>query len=79
MFLIYAAIVERNTKFISPVSGSLVRAAVRNVPLIPVSISALCILFACLYRILPHLSFFLHFFLTYLLPYFSFENKPAPF
>jgi len=27
-----------------------------------------CILFACLYRMLPHLSFFLRFFLTDLLP-----------
>jgi len=29
-------------------------------------------LFACLYRMLPYLSFFLRFFLTYLLPYLSF-------
>ena len=79
MFLIYAAIAERNTKFISPVSSSLVRAAVRNVPLIPVSISALCILFACLYRILPHLSFFSSLFPYLSSPLLSFENKPAPF
>jgi len=32
-----------------------------------------CILFA--YRMLPHLSFFLHFFLTYLLPYLSFPLR----
>jgi len=39
------------------------------------------VLFACLYHMLPQLSFFLHFFLTYLLPYlfFSFENRSAPF
>ena len=36
---------------------------------------AIYILFACLYRTLPHLSFSLHFFLTYLLPYLSFPLK----
>ena len=35
-------------------------------------------LFACLYRVLPHLSFFLHFFLTYLLPYLSFLLRIDP-
>ena len=44
------------------------RALGRNVPLIQFFILAL----ACLYHMLPHLSFFLHFFLTYLLPYLSF-------
>jgi len=33
------------------------------------------ILFACLYRMLPHLSFFLHFFPTYLLAYWSFRLR----
>ena len=33
-----------------------------NEPLIHLLISALCISFACLHRLLPHLSFFLHFF-----------------
>ena len=42
-----------------------VRAPWRNAPLIRFLISALCILFACLYRMLPHL-FFLHLFPTYL-------------
>ena len=32
-----------------------------NEPLIHLLISALCISFACLHRLLPHLSFFLHF------------------
>ena len=37
----------------------------RNAPLIQFLILALYILFACLYSMLPHLSFFLHFLLTY--------------
>jgi len=37
-------------------------------------ISALYILFACLYCMLPHLSFFLHFF-TCFLPYLSFPLR----
>ena len=50
----------------------------RNAPLIRFLISALCILFTCLYRMIPHLSFFLHFFLTYLLPYLSFPLRIEP-
>jgi len=58
-----------------------VRAPRCDAPLIRFLISALYTLFACLYRMLPHLSCFPHFFLTYLLPLliFSFENRPAPF
>ena len=53
-------------------------------PLVPFLISALYILFACLYHMLPHLSFFSSLF-PYLSPplhifiVFSFENRPAPF
>jgi len=36
------------------------------------------ILFACLYRMLPHLSIFLHFFLACLLPYLSFSLRIDP-
>ena len=36
------------------------------------------LLFTCLYRMLPHLSFLLHFFLTYLLPYLSFPLRIDP-
>ena len=39
-----------------------------NAPWIQFLISVPYILFACLYHMLPHLSFFLHFFRTYLLP-----------
>ena len=39
-----------------------------------------CILFVCLRRLLPHLSFFFRFyFLSTALLIFSFENRPAPF
>ena len=41
----------------------------RNAPSIQFLILVLYMLFACLYRMLPHLSFILHFFLTCLLPY----------
>jgi len=34
---------------------------------------------ALFYRLLSHLSFFLHFFLICLFPYLSFENRPSPF
>ena len=49
------------------------RAPRRNAPLIPLLISALFILFACLYRMLPHLSFSFTFpYLSLTLPlYFS--------
>ena len=46
-------------------------APTHNAPFIRFLISALYILFVCLYRMLLHLFFFLHFFLTYLLPYLS--------
>ena len=36
---------------------------------------AIYVLFACLYRMLPHLSFFSSLFLTYLLPYLSFSLR----
>jgi len=69
-----------NRRLIS-VAGCPVRAPGRNAPLVRLSISALYILFACLYRMLPHLSLF-----TSLFPYlshpflvFSSENRPAPF
>ena len=48
-----------------------IRAPRCYVPLIRFLILALYILFACFYRMLPHLSFFLHFLFTYLLPYLS--------
>jgi len=51
------------------------RAPRRNAPLIRFLISALYILFACLYRMLLRLSFILHFFFTYLLPYLSFPSR----
>ena len=41
----------------------------RNTPLIQFLTLALYMLLACIYGMLPHLSYFLHFFLTYLLPY----------
>ena len=50
-----------------------------NIPLIQFLISVLYILFACLYCMLPHLSFFSHFFLTLSFLIFFFENKPTPF
>ena len=66
----------------SPVCSP-VRAPGRNAPLIRFLISAVYVLFACLYRVLSHLSFFLHFFFTYFLPYLSFplriENSPSAF
>jgi len=40
--------------------------------IVPLIWLVLYIFFACLYRMLPHLYFFVHFFLTYLLPYLSF-------
>ena len=46
-------------------------------PMIRLLTSALCTLFGCLYRMLLHLSFFLHFFLAYLPPLLIFENRPA--
>jgi len=46
----------------------------QNVPLIQFLILALYILFACLYRVLPHLSFFFTF-----PPFFYVENRPAVF
>ena len=58
------------------------RAPGRNAPLIPFLISALYILFACLYRVLRHLSFFSSSLFSYLSPpllIFSFENRPALF
>jgi len=54
------------------------RALGHNATLIRSLISALYILFACLYPVLPHLSFFLHFFLIYLLPYLSFPLTIDP-
>jgi len=56
------------------------RAPGRNAPLIRFFISALYIyiLFACLYRMLQHLSFSLHFLLTYLLFYLSFPLRTDP-
>ena len=53
------------------------RAPGHNAPLIRFLILALCMLFACLYHMLPHLSF-LHFFLTCLLPYLSFPLRIGP-
>ena len=57
-----------------------IRAPGHNVPLIRFLVLALYIyiLFACLYRIFPHLSFFLHFFLTHLLLYLSFPLRIDP-
>ena len=52
----------------------------RNAPLIRFLILAslyVSLLFGCLSRMLPHLSFFLHFFLTHLLLFY--ENRPALF
>ena len=49
----------------------------RNAPFIRFWISALY-KFACLYRMLPHLSFFHHFFLSSLLPYLSFPLRIDP-
>ena len=46
-----------------------------NLPLIRFLISTMYILFACLYCMPPHLSFFLYCFLTYLLPYLSFSLR----
>jgi len=51
-----------------PFSGP-VRAPGHNAPLSHLVISVLIISFACLHRLLSHLSFFLNFSLTYLLPY----------
>ena len=51
----------------------------RNAPLIRFWILARYILLACLYRTLPHLSFFLHVFLTYLLHYLTFRLRIDPF
>jgi len=49
-----------------------------NAPLIRFLILVLYISFACLYHMLPHKSFFLYFFLTYLLPYLSFPLRTDP-
>ena len=49
-----------------------------DAPLIRFLISALYILFACLYRMLSYLSFFHHFFLAYLLPYLSLPLRIDP-
>ena len=49
-----------------------------NLTLIRFLISKMYILFACLYCMLPHLSFFLNCFLTYLLPYLSFPLRIDP-
>ena len=54
-----------------------VQAPRRNALLMQFLISALYILFAYLYHMLPHFSFF-HFFLTYLLPYSSFPLRTDP-
>jgi len=53
------------------------RAPGRNAPFIRFLISALYIV-CFLYRMLPHLSCFLHFFLTYRLPYLSFPQRIDP-
>ena len=50
----------------------------RSVPLIRFLILVLYILFACLYRMFSHLSFFLQFFNTYLLPYSTFPLRIDP-
>jgi len=55
--------------------GHPMRAPGRNVPLIQFLILALYILFTCLYRMPSHSSFYLHFFLTVLLPYLSFPLR----
>ena len=49
-----------------------VRALGCNAPLIWFLLSVLYILFACLYHMLPHFSFFSSLFFAYLLPYLSF-------
>ena len=49
-----------------------------NAPLIRFLILVLYISFTCLYHMLPHKSFFLYFFLTYLLPYLSFPLRTDP-
>jgi len=58
-----------------------VRTPGRNAPLIQFLTSApyTGILFGCLYRMLPDLHFFPHFFFSPLLLIFSFENRPTPF
>ena len=63
------------------VSQCPVRTPGRNAPLIQFLTSApyTGILFGCLYRMLPHLHFFHHFFFSPLLLIFSFENRPTPF
>ena len=66
-----------NRRLIS-VAGCPVRAPGRNAPLVRLSISALYILFGCLYRMLPHLPLLLHFFLTYLIPSLSFPLRTDP-
>ena len=58
---------------------SLVQAPGRNAPLNWFLLSVLYILFAHLHRMLPHLSFFLHYFHTYLLHYLSFPLRTEPF
>ena len=60
------------------INRSPVRSPGRNAPVIWFLILALCVLFACLYRMLPHSSFFLHVFFTYLLPYLSFPLRIDP-
>ena len=55
-----------------------VRSPRHTAPLIWFLISAFYVLFACLYRMLPDLSFFLHFVLTYLLPYLSVPLRTDP-
>jgi len=52
------------------VRGARVWALWHTAPLIHLLISTLCISFACLHRMLLHLSFFVHF---------SVENIPTPF
>ena len=54
------------------------RASGRNAPLIRFLISALYILFACLYRMLPTFPFFLQFLYTYLPPYLSLPLRIDP-
>ena len=55
-----------------------VRTLEHNALLIRLLISALCVLCACLYHMIPHLSFFRRSFLIYLLPYLSFPLRIDP-
>ena len=64
--------------YVISMATSPMQASGHNAPLILFLILALYILFASLYRMLPQLSYFLHFFLNCLFPYFSFPLRIHP-